>query len=356
MKRYSNLFDQITSFENLFLASRKARKGKRFKENVLRFEARIEDELLRLQAALRDGSYRPGPYAEFTVHERKPRRISAAPYRDRVVHHALNNVIEPIFERCFIHDSYACRPEKGTHAAVDRFTEFSRKNRYVFKTDIAKYFPSIDHAILLDKLSRKIKCRETLRLAELIISGSNRQDAVNAYFPGDGLFAPYERRRGIPIGNLTSQFFANVYLNDFDHFAKETLKCRCYIRYVDDIVVFGDNKKALWTIRDRMATYLVQERLILHPKKTFVLPVAQGVDHLGYRVYPSHRLVRKDTSMRFVKRLRDMARSYETGRTRWRDINASVQSWLGHVKHADSYGLRGSVFDEVVFTRDVHHS
>lgn len=351
MKRHGNLFDRLTSFDNLLLASRKARKGKRFKENVMRFEARIEDELLGLQSELLDGSYRPGPYAEFTVYERKPRKISAAPYRDRVVHHALNNVIEPLFERCFIHDSYACRPGKGTHAAVDRFTEFSRKNRYVFKTDISKYFPSIDHAILLDKLSRKIKCRETLRLAELIISGSNRQDAVNAYFPGDDLFAPYERRRGIPIGNLTSQFFANVYLNDFDHYAKETLGCRCFIRYVDDIVVFGDDKKALWNIRDRMATYLVQDRLKLHPKKTSVLPVAQGVDHLGYRVFPSHRLVRKDTSMRFAKKLRYMSRSYGIGKIQWQDINASVQSWLGHVKHADSYGLRKSLFDEVFFRR-----
>lgn len=351
MKRHGGLFDRIASFDNLFLASRKARKGKRFKDNVLRFESNIESELLHLREELLSGAYRPGSYTEFTVYERKPRKISAAPFRDRVVHHALCGVIEPIFERSFIHDSYACRPGRGTHAAVDRFTQFCRRSRYVLKMDIARYFPSIDHDILYEKIARKIKCERTLRLARLIIDGSNPQEPVHRHFPGDDLFTPLERRRGIPIGNLTSQFFANVYLDGLDHYAKETLGCRQYIRYVDDIVVFGDSKGLLWDIRDAIGSFLMFERLCLHPKKTLVLPVERGADYLGYRVFPSHRLVRKDTSMRFKRKLRALARLYGRGRIGWLEVNASVQSWLGHVKHADSHGLRRGVLGGAAFMR-----
>lgn len=154
MKRHGNLFSQITSFENLYLASRKARKGKRLNDNVISFEKNIEEGLFKLQEELISKTYMPGAYREFIIYERKPRKISAAPYRDRVVHHALCNVIEPIFEKTFIYDSYACRKDKGTHKAVDRFTEFCRKNKYVLKTDLKKYFPSIDHEILFAKIKK----------------------------------------------------------------------------------------------------------------------------------------------------------------------------------------------------------
>jgi len=180
MKRFGGLYQQVTSFENLYLASRKARKGKRHKENVIQFEENIELEILKLQAELVSKSYRPGPYREFTIYERKPRKISAAPYRDRVVHHALCTIIEPIFEDTFIYDSYACRKGKGTHKAVDRFTEFSRKNRYILKTDIKKYFPSIDHEILFRKIKKKIKCKDTLWLLRVIIDGSNRGSSAES--------------------------------------------------------------------------------------------------------------------------------------------------------------------------------
>jgi len=349
MRRYGNLYNQITSFENLYLASRKARKGKRFNDSVMKFEKNIEENLFRLQQELITKTYTPGGYREFTIYERKPRKISAAPYRDRVVHHALCNIIEPIFEKSFISDSYASRKTKGTHAAVDRFTEFARKNTYIFKTDIRKYFPSIDHAILRRKIARKIKCPITLWLIGIIIDGSNRQDAVNDYYPGDDLFSPLHRRKGIPIGNLTSQFFANIYLNDLDHYVKETLRCRCYIRYVDDISVFGNDKKPLWVIKEKISDFLQEDRLKLHPGKSFVAPVSEGIDHLGYRIYPTHRRLRRDNSLAFKRKLKHLAQLFNAKQISYDDVNASVQSWLGHAKHADTYGLRRDIFGEIVF-------
>ena len=244
MKTYNRLFNRICSFENLLLAARKAQDGKRFQEEVARFNFHLERELYRLQEELQTRTYRPGPYHEFHIYEPKLRKISAAPYRDRVVHHALCNVIEPIFDRTFIFDSYACRKGKGTHKAVDRFTEFCRKSDYVLKCDIKKYFPSIDHGILKTRFRKKIRDADVLWLMDLIVDFSNPQEGLldeqdtardrpSPYGSGDilgavrdGFSLPDEagtvRRRGIPIGNLTSQFYANIYLNGFDHFVKET--------------------------------------------------------------------------------------------------------------------------------------
>lgn len=340
MKRYGNLFDSITSFSNLLLASEKARRGKRMKEGCASFEMHREEELWRLYDELHDGTWQPGPYREFTIYERTPRRISAAPYRDRVVHHAICSVIEPLFERTFIHDSYACRIGKGTHAALERFTLFARKSSYVLKSDIRKYFPSIDHAILKAKIRRKIKCAGTLRLLDLIIDGSNPQDEVIRHFPGDDLFTPFNRRRGIPIGNLTSQFFANLYLDALDHFVQEQLKPKGYIRYVDDLTIFDDDKGRLWEIKAVIARFLEQDRLILHPKKTFVQPVAEGTDHVGYRVFPDRRRMRKDVCYRFMRRVKRIKNDDER--------QTAVASWRGHARWADAAGLERCVLQAAV--------
>jgi len=234
MKTYKNLYETIFSFDNLSLAARKAQRGKRFKENVAQFNMNLEKELLNLLGELQQQNYQPGEYRSFFIYEPKKRMISAAPYRDRVVHHALMNVIGSIFEKSFIFDSYANQIGKGTHRAVQRFQTYLRRYRYVLKCDIKKYFPSIDHEILKQKIRRKIADQKTLWLIDTIIDNSNPQVPVIDYFPGDDLLTPIERRRGLPIGNLTSQFFANVYLNDFDHFVKEQLRCQAYVRYVDD--------------------------------------------------------------------------------------------------------------------------
>ena len=216
MKRYGHLWEGMISFENLLRAAEKARRGKRFKPGAARFFFRLEPELLRLQEELANLTYRPGPYRTFTIYEGKPRQISAAPFRDRVVHHALTGILEPIFERSFIHDSYACRKGKGTHAAVNRCQHFARRHAYVLKADVRKYFPSIDHAILKELIARRIKDPSVLHLVSTIIDHSNPQPSVIAWFPGDDLFTPIERRRGLPLGNQTSQFFANVYLDPLD--------------------------------------------------------------------------------------------------------------------------------------------
>ena len=218
MKTFGNLYGQITSFDNLLLAARNARKGKRFQANVAQFDFQLERNLFQLLQELQSKTYRPGVYHSFIISEPKERMISAAPYRDRVVHHALCNVTAPIFERTFIYDSYANRRGKGTHAAILRFQHYARRYPYVLKCDIRKFFPSIDHALLKQELRWKITCPDTLWLIDAIIDNSNPQEEHLVYFPGDDLFTPHQRRHGLPIGNLTSQWWGNIYLNRFDHF------------------------------------------------------------------------------------------------------------------------------------------
>ena len=233
MRRLGNLWPRVVSFENLLRAFRKARRGKRRKPAVASFELNLERELLRLQRDLESGEYQPGDYRLFTIYERKPRVIAAAPFRDRVVHHAVMNVIEPGLDRTFIHDSYACRKGKGTHAAITRYQTWARHYAYVLRMDVARYFPSIDHMRLKEKLHRRIKDRHMLALLECIIDSSPAIERPwLGYFEGDDLLTPLERRGGIPIGNLTSQFFANLYLDDVDHFIKERLCVKAYLRYV----------------------------------------------------------------------------------------------------------------------------
>ena len=351
MKTYGELYTRICSFENLWKAADQTQKGKRLQHSVSQFNFHREREIFQLQEELRTQTYQPGTYHEFIIYEPKKRLISAAPYRDRVMHHALCNVIEAIFERTFIFDSYACRVGKGTHRAVNRFTQFSRKNCYVLKADISKYFPSIDHEILKELIRRKIRDKQTLWLIDLIIDSSNAQEPVTAYFPGDDLFAPIQRRHGIPIGNLTSQFFANVYLNPLDHFAKEQLGCRHYIRYCDDFVILADDKDWLHEIKAQIAEYLESLRLKLHPRKSQVFPVMNGTDFLGYRIFPTHRLVRKDSITRFRRRMRRLQKSYSTGEVSLSHIRQSIQSWIGHVSHADSYGLRRKLLQDITFMK-----
>jgi len=204
VKRLGGLWPRVVAFDNLYLAYRAARLGKADRPSVGRFALNLERELLALQAELESGEYQPGPYRLFTVYERKPRLIAAAPFRDRVVHHALMRVIEPPLDRRFIFDSYACRVNKGVHRAVDRYQGWARRYPYVLKLDVARYFPSIDHALLKAKLADRIKDPRVLDLLGRIIDTSPPTDEPPLWFPGDDLLAPLERAHGIPIGNLTS--------------------------------------------------------------------------------------------------------------------------------------------------------
>ena len=244
MKTYKNLYKNIITFDNLLSAVKKSSKGRKYNADVAAFHFQLEKELLQLEEELKTKTYQPGDYRTFNIHDPKERMISAAPYRDRIVHHALCNIIEPIFEKTFIFDSFANREGKGTHKAIERYQEFAKKHEYALKCDIRKFFPSLDLEILKQEIRWKIQCPDTLWLIDLIINNSNPQEEHALYFLNDDLFTPSQRRRGLPIGNLTSQFWANVYMNRFDHFVKEKLKVP-YIRYVDDFVLFSSDKKIL---------------------------------------------------------------------------------------------------------------
>jgi retron-type reverse transcriptase len=351
MKRYGYLWPHVTDFENLLAASRQAQKGKRFRDNILRFNYDLEHHLIQLQQELQTQTYRPGDYTTFYVKEPKPRLISAAPYRDRVVHHALCNVIMPIFERTFIYDSYANRVSCGSHRALKRFTEFTRSSRYVLQCDVRKYFPSIDLNILKGILRRKIKCPDTLWLIDTIIDGSNDQEPVIDYFPGDDLLTPVQRRRGLPIGNLTSQFFANVYLNGFDHFVKETLKATKYLRYVDDFALFSDDRGFLAEARQAIEAYLTTLRLKIHPIKSQLFETRLGPVFVGFRVLPDHIRVKSANLHRARYRLRQSQKQYASGSLSFEQLTQSVRSWAAHLKHADTWHLRGDIFSALVFSK-----
>ncbi len=351
MKRLDGIWTTLTSFENLLRAYRKARRGKRSKPGVAEFGLNCEHELLALQRSLLEGTYQPGDYRLFTIYERKPRVIAAAPFRDRVVHHAVMQVIEPHLDRTFISDSYACRHGKGVHAAVDRYQAWAQTYRYVLKMDIQQYFPSIAHDLLKEKLRRRVKDAAVLDLLDRIIESSPKSTAEPQYFPGDDLLTPLDRRTGIPIGNLTSQFFANLYLDDFDQYVKQALKVRPYLRYVDDMVVLDQDKTRLAEIRVAVRERLGIDRLRLHPRKAPISPVADGLNLLGYVVYPARRRLRSDNGHRFARKFRRMAAAYQAGRLEWAKVVASTQSWIGHVQHADTEGLRRAIFSQAVFTR-----
>ncbi len=351
MKRYGNLWSQITAWENLLLASRQAQKGKRFRDNVLAFNHNLEKELLQLQKELQERTYLPGQYKTFRIFEPKPRLISAAPYRDRVVHHTFCNIVAPLIEKSFIPDSYANRQGYGTHRALKRFIKFARSSRYILQCDICKYFPSLDHEILKRMLRSKIKCQETLWLIELIIDSSNAQEAVVDYFPGDDLLTPVMRRKGLPIGNLTSQFLANFYLDKFDHFIKHELKVKKYLRYVDDFALFSDDLEFLRQARYAIEDYLTTIRLKIHPIKSQLFATEYGANFLGFRIFPERIRVRNDNLRKARRRLKKLQRSYAQGQVSLEKLCQSLQSWEAHLKYGDTYQLRKDIFRHYSFSR-----
>ncbi|MBH8564089.1 RNA-directed DNA polymerase [Nostoc sp. CENA67] len=348
MKRYGNLWNEIIAFNNLLSAAQQAQRGKRFRDNVLVFNYNLEKELFQLQEELQSKRYCPGTYTTFQIYEPKPRMISAAPYRDRVVHHALCNILVPIFERTFISDSYANRVGFGSHRALHRFTKFCRSSRYVLQADIRKYFPSIDHEILKSIIYRKIKCPDTLWLINTIIDHSNPQEPVLNYFPLDDLLTPLQRRCGLPIGNLTSQFFANVYLNNFDHFIKEQIKASRYIRYVDDFALFSNDQVFLEAAKNKIEEYLSSLRLKIHPIKSQLFETKHGANFVGFRILPNQIRIRSDNLRMARKRLRQMLLDCHEGKIEPQKLAQSIQSWVAHLKHGDTWQLRQQIFSSLL--------
>ena len=298
-------------------AARKAAAGKKQRADVAAFLLDLEWQLLALQRELQEGSYRPGPYHCFQIHEPKPRLISAAPFRDRVVHHALTQVLEPIFERRFSPASFACRKGLGTHRALARARERARRYRFVLKSDIRKYFPSMDHDILKQLLARAVKCRRTLDLASRIIEGSNRQEEAGWYFPGDDLFSAHERRRGLPLGNQTSQFFANVCLDPLDQIIQRRWKPALYVRYVDDFLLFDDSKERLNDLLGEIEALLRTLRLRIQPRKSRVYRTAEGVTFLGWRTFLGWARLARSNVVRFRRRLRLLQQRHAAGEIGW---------------------------------------
>ena len=351
MKSYNGLFPRIASFENLFVAARRAARGKKTRPDVAEFLFGLEANLLQLRDELLGKSYRPGRYRHFHITDPKPRVISAAPFRDRVVHHALCQVIEPLFERSFIYDSYACRVGKGTHRALDRFTQYARRYPYALKCDIRQFFPSVDHGVLIALLERRIRDADAMGLIAAILGGDPTVGALGEYRPGDTLFTPFERPCGLPIGNLTSQFWGNVYLDPLDHYLREEVRVGGYVRYCDDFVVLGDSKQELTAVKVNTEAFVAGLRLRLHPTKCMVYPVGEGVAFLGFKVYPDHRLLLKPNHRRFRKRMRHLRQGFADGSVVPADIGRSMQAWLAHAAHGDTYHLREGLLAELVFSK-----
>lgn len=342
------MYAQLCSWDNLLLAYRRAGKGKRGQPNVAAFEHRLEDQLLQLQEELRTRTYRPGPYTSFYIHEPKRRLISAAPFRDRVVHHALCQLIEPTFERSFIADSYANRLGKGTHRALDRAQKLALKYPYVLQCDIRQFFASIDHALLRGLLANKVNDADVLWLLDRILEsgiGVLSEQYEMVYFPGDDLFA-VNRPRGLPIGNLTSQFWANCYLNPFDHFVKRELRCPGYVRYVDDVLLFGADKATLWEWKGALQQRLAHLRLTIHPG-AHPRPVQEGIPFLGFVVYPNQRRLKRRKGVYFQRRLRKQVVAYLAGELPLAPLTACIQGWVNHVRYGNTIGLRKAVLGEV---------
>ncbi len=309
-------FEDLVHVENLLLAWEEFLKGKKNKKDVQEFQFNLMDNILALHIDLASGRYQHGGYQEFKINDPKPRVIHKATVRDRLLHHAVYRILYPFFDDTFIADSFSCRIDKGTHRAMNRFREFgyivsknNTKTCWVLKCDIKKFFTSIDQTISLNILDERIKDKRIVNLLKEII----------------GSFDSGRPCVGLPLGNLTSQLFSNVYMNEFDQFVKHTLKVKHYIRYADDFVVFSEDKIYLENLIPKISHFLQTKlKLTLHPDKIFIKTLSSGIDFLGWVHFFSHRVLRKTTKIRMLRRLKQSP-SMET-----------VHSYLGLSKHGNT--------------------
>lgn len=326
MKRVGRLFDDVCAFDHLIRSAKATLKGKRKTATAERFLLNLEPEIIRLQQELLSDDYRPGPYTCFTIFEPKRRFICAARLRDRVVHHAICDRLEPIFERRFIADSYACRKGRGVHRAVRLARQLVRKRSYYLKADVLKFFASIDHAVLKGLLRRQFKDDRLLRLMDRIID-----HPVPGHAPG----------KGLAIGNLTSQWWANFHLDALDHFLKDELGVRHYIRYMDDMVILDDDKAALHRAKAATARFLAERlNLSLKPAATFIAPVTEGMPFLGFRIFPGVIRLRRQAKVRFQRKLQAREAAWARGEIDDATLARTVGSLIAHTRHADTWRLR----------------
>lgn len=332
--KYDNLYDKIISFKNLEYAFTQVTKGDRkFRKDAILFSMALDKNLVDLWHDLRWGNYRVGEYIRFKVYEPKERWVSAPRVRDKVVQFATHHIIKHVYEEVFISDSYACLDGRGTHAAVEsvqrdmRIAEREFLDPWIVSVDVSKFFYSIDREILKRILRKKIKCRKTLWLLDLIIDSSP------------------EGETGIPLGNVTSQDFANIYLNEIDQYAKRFLGVRYYTRYMDDMISIVDGKFAAQCLKEDMCNFLVDRlNMVANSKKSQIFPLAQGVNAYGYKVWTTHKLVRNDSKKRAKRRIKAMDRKMKAGIIEQAEVTQSVNSWLGHARHSNSYNLVKKIY------------
>lgn len=356
-KKLKNIYSQIYDFDNLYQAYLNARKTKRYRNDVLKFTDNLEENLIQLQNELIWHKYKVGKYREFYVYEPKKRLIMALPFRDRVIQWAIYQILNPAFEKMFIDDSFACRTGKGTHRAVRRLHYWIRqvdrkeKQFHYLKMDISKYFYRIDHDVLINILSNKIDDKETMELLKEII---NSEDTAFGLPLGYNVEEADIRlkEKGIPIGNLTSQMFANLYLNELDQFAKRTLKLKYYIRYMDDVIILLGNKRELHDIKNTIQEFL-ENYLELHlNRKTAIRPINLGIEFVGYRLWSTHIKLRKASVMKMKKRLKFLQKQYSKGNVTLQQINLTVQSYLGILKHCNSHCLKNKIFKDFILKKE----
>ncbi|MDP3728396.1 MAG: reverse transcriptase/maturase family protein [bacterium] len=332
MKTYKNLWHELCSYENLLLAFQKARKGKTQKPYVKEFEKNLKQNLLQLQAELLLQVYRPKPLETFIIHDPKTRKISKSAFRDRVVHHAICNILEPIYENIFIYDSYANRKGKGTVKALERFNTFKRKvsknnilECFVLKADIKQYFETVDQEILINILKQKIKDEKVLSIIKIII----------------GNYQGKQKGKGMPLGNLTSQFFANVYLHELDIFVKHNLKEEYYIRYVDDFIILDKDKKRLEQVKITLNQFLEENlKITLHKGKSKIISLEEGVSFLGFRIFYYHRILKKVNIRKIDRRILEQKQAYEKGKITFDDIYNSLEGTFAHISNANTIRWR----------------
>ena len=347
-----NLYPEIYSMKNLVLAWKKARKGKTKKDYVIIFENELPKNLKLLHEELKNQTYKPIPLETFVLRDPKTRKISKSDFRDRIVHHALCNVIESIFDRTFIYDNCANRKDRGNLFAIQQFYKFLKKvsrngkikglfnsnqvKGYCLKADIKHYFQEVDHEILLNIIKRKIRDEKVIFLVRKILENRNSKRERDAGF--------CIKEKGMPLGNLTSQFFANVYLNELDQFVKHKLKAKYYIRYVDDFVILHSEKSQLEIWKKQIEEFLNKElRLELHPEKSKIISLSKGIDFLGFRNFYHFRLLRK-RNIRSVKRKIMMFSQGKISREKMAEI---FQGWNAYAKWANTFKLRRDAFENI---------
>lgn len=352
MKRHGGLFEKIVDPENIELAFQKARKGKTWQDSVKAVELDKEAKLEALRQSLLDGTFTTSEYKVKVIHEPKERKIFILPfYPDRIVQHAIMNVVAPIWDAMFIPDSYACRKGKGQHAGSKRCMQFVRRNTWVYQFDVSKFYPSIHHGKLMKIIRRKIKDKRVLAMLQNIIDSISIEQMTVVLIQiviGIAIII-FGEKRNVPIGNYTSQWFGNLYMNELDQYVKHHLHVRDYIRYCDDFLIFGNNKEEVKLLGDRVKEF-VENELLLKLSKAALYPTSHGVDFLGYRHFPSGKiLVRKATAKRIRRRLKILPWALKHGRISKEQAIGKLASASGWLKHANAHHFRMAIrLDELV--------